>query len=39
MKKIILWIAAIVLVIGASVAAFMVASTDEQEVARCKQNR
>ena len=33
MKKIILWIVAIVLVIGTSVFAFMVASTDEQEVA------
>lgn len=33
MKKITLWIVAIVLVIGASVFAFMVASTDEQEVA------
>lgn len=32
MKKIVLWIVAIVLVIGASVAAFMVASTNDEEV-------
>ena len=32
MKKITLWIVAIVLVVGASIFAFMVASTDEQEV-------